>query len=561
MTRSLGIDAGTTLIRIAEIESHGKNRRLLGLYELSREEGVPVGQTLRNFFESSGLMGDRVGIGTGAQPLITRAFDFPFHQSKRVEAAVQAEFEDSLPFDISSHVLDIRPMGRTGKVYHFLGGLMAPDSLAELDRIGDDSGLILNAYFSDAEALAQLALNQSLPAAEHGSLYCVCDIGFATTKIALLQGENPKFLDRKSKRPFNGRVLETRMVGRGGRELIQWIRDKNMLSQEEALQWIIHRAEILTGDAGTAPAGTEISDEIKTALRPVVVELYQTLQSFKAKHGQMPAAVYLTGGLSGMRGLREFLTDELRTVFHPWPIFQGFDTTGVPLTMEKERAFAVALAIAHRWSYPAPGGWLNFKRMTAQKKMLSSIIATFAQPELRRISIGLAFAAVAAVGYNLASSFMLGRQAETVQTALEGEFRKLDRDLAKRAKNLGGSPELSQELFQQERKKRLAADAAKNGGPARNSRARSEIFLDVSEVLPVGVTLKEFVVSETAGQAPAFQSTYTPKEAPTPDQVSKSLEALKQSLQAKGYAEVALEIAKAAPNSLTLKAKWKGVPQ
>lgn len=560
MTRALGIDVGTSHIRIAEIESSGRKRRLLGMYELARDSQYSnAGQQLRAFFETSGLMADRIGLGTGAEPIMIRTFEFPFSNMRKVEGAIQAEFEDSLPFDISQHVLEIRPMGKSGKIHKFLGGLMPKSSLAELDKLTDESGILINSYYADVEAMAQLALNQNLPASNTDAPYAVCDLGHASTKIAFLKGGRPRFLNRKASEDHPSRILDVRTINRGGNELVNWIREKNVLSQEDALQWLVHRAEIRVLEEGAPPAlAGDISDEIKMALRPVVVELYQTIQSFKTKHGGMPLAVYVTGGLSGLKGIREFLSQELHVPFHSWPIFEGFETHNMPLTIERERTFAAAIAIAHRWSYTASEGWLNFKRMTSQKKFLTSFFASFARPELKHVAWGLGLSAAAAIIYNVSGSFLLSQQSTRVETDLVSELRKIDRDLGKNAPKIAKDPVRAQEIFDKAKKKKLAENTKTSDAPV--SRARSEVLLDISEALPSGSMLKRIGIV-SAGAGLAVESTYKVASAPSPEDIKRAQEGFTQNLSRRGYHEVTLQASTTDKTLLTLRTKWKGGQQ
>lgn len=556
MSRSIGLDVGATTIRVAEIESQGRSRRLVGLYEIARDPEQTPGAQVRQFFETSGVTADRIGMGTGAHPTILKSFEFPFSALKKVEPAVRGDFEDSLPVDITEHVLDVKPLGRTGKMFRFEAGLLPPRALQELDALGEESGVLINSYFSDLEALGQLALNQNLPASSTDAPYAVIDLGYSTTKVVFLRGGRPQFLNRKGKEVIPPRVLETRLILKGGRELLQWIEDKNGLRAEEATQWLVHRAEIQNDpEDGSTPQPNEISDSIKTALRPVIVELYQTLQSFRAQSGQPLFAVYLTGGLSGLRGLRDFLAAELRVPFHPWPIFEGFNVTGVPLTAERERAFAVALSIAHRWVSPATPGWLNFKRMTAQRKILTSLMASLARPELSPVLRGAALALAFAWIYNGVGSHFLGRQSETVETDLTGEFRKLDRDLARRAARFAEDPKMAVDAFRQEKQKRTRAEAAK--GTKVTSRARAEVFLDISQLLPAKAQLKELTMSESGGGTVRVESIYAPATLPSADDVKTTLAQLTPAFKARGYSQVSLDLVPGG-RALSLKATWKG---
>lgn len=559
MTRSLGIDIGTATIRVAEIETIGRKRRLIGLYEVARNADSSPGAQLKAFFEESRLTAERISMGTDSHLLILRNFEFPFNSLKRAEAAISAEFEDTLPLDMESLLLEVRPTGKNGKLHRFLGGVLPKASLASLDAIADESGVVVNSYFSDLEALGQLALNQNLPASTMDHPYAVCDFGYASTKIAFLKGGRPRFLNKKAKELIAPQIIDTRLIRRGASELTEWIRSKNVLSEDEARQWLIHRAEIRTGEEDGRGAG-DISDEIKRALRPLMVELYQTFQAHRSSEGGGPTAMYITGGLSGLKGFREFLTEELHINVHPWPVFEGFDTHTLPLTIEKERSFGAAIAVAHRWSYAATDGWLNFKRMTAQKKLLSSFLSSLTRPDLKPVLTGLGLGLAGVLIYTIVGSTLLGQQAARVSTDLQGEFRKLDKDMAKRAAKVVDDPVKSRQMFREEKKKRLANEAAK-GGQGPRAKARTEVLLDISELMPSGSTLKRLDVLEAPQAQLDVESWFEMKGDTSAEALKKTVATLSGPFAERGYAQVSLETSPNLKNTVVLKTHWKGGPQ
>jgi len=82
-----------------------------------------VSGLLREFFSAGGVASERIAVGLGTTPIIIRRFEYPFGDRTRVQAALRAEFEDTLPFEIGDHVIDYKITGRKAKNYLILAGL------------------------------------------------------------------------------------------------------------------------------------------------------------------------------------------------------------------------------------------------------------------------------------------------------------------------------------------------------------------------------------------------------------------------------------------------------
>ena len=563
MTRALGIDIGSFSIKIAEIEISSRSRELVGLYEIPRTEGDDAGLLLKDFIAKSEIKAERVAFGMGKAPVFVKKMELPFSDRKRLEPSVKAELEDSLPFEIADHVLDIKALGKRGRIFRYLVGICPKTSIEFFNKASDESGLVANGFHIDAEALGQLAVHQSLPAARDNVAYAVCDIGHDSTKVAILRGFLADPQDRKSKGSTEpGEIAELRTIGHGSNDLVNWIVDRKKLGLEEARQWLLHRAAIKTesSDSTQGALSDEMSDEIKVALRPIVVELYQTIQSFKGKSGgQSLEALYLTGGMSDISGLREFLSEELRLPVHRWPIFLGFSTERMPLSPEKERCFAVATSLAFRFAIRKPVGWLNFRRsVQANKKILTTTLQQFLVPELRPILIGIAASMTFAFVYSATSSYFIDLESKQLAKEVAGEFRRLDgqKYAGKSTDKFSQDSKRSRELFEGERKTR---NSVKRSETANNSgnKARSEIMLDVSQIVPETSMLKELTVDSSRPHL--FEATLVSDFSIG----TKELDALKASLttalQSRGYASIKLDRDMKSDKIVKVSGSWKGL--
>jgi len=556
MTRAIGIDLGHRSIKIAEVEIQGKERILVGLTELKITPEKDASALLRDFFAMGGVERERIAIGLGSSPVLTRTFEFPFQDKQRVGAVIRGAFEDSLPFELDSRTLDFKLVGRKGRNFVFLSGLCPDHVVNEANQICEAAGFIPNHFLLDTEAMGQLGLDQCLPFEAQSLPYVLCDFGYSSTKVAIVQGTRPQSFDKKAKpNPFGGELLEMRTLTRGSRDVIRDISEGQKTSIEEAEQWLIHRAEILNSEQGSEQnLSQEISDAVKTALRPIIVEIYQTFQSFRGKHGHSPSAMYITGGVTRLSGFREFLAHELRLQVKNWPIFVGFRTDQLPVGPEQERNFAVALSLAHRYSTPKPIGWLNFRKSSqANKKILTQFFGSLVTPEtlapLRAFGIALAFV----YAYSFVTQLFLGRQNAFLQKELASELRRLNPDLGKKADRLAEDPDRSRELFQQEKTK-----ASRKKVTANTVRARSELLLDMSRMLPPDSRLKEWTVTDGVTRL-EFQGIIEFKQALTATASQKTEADLRALATQRGYKQFEFKNIKG--QDFRVSAVWRGASE
>ncbi len=549
MTRAIGIDIGSRSIKIAEVEIERNVRNVVGLTQIPFSDASQISGHLKDFFSSAQSPGgERVAVGLGSSPILIRHFQYPFGDRHKVTAAIQADFEDSLPFDLTEHVLDFKLIGRKGRIHEFVAGLCPLSDVMRMQSYFEGARSSPHSLLVDCEAMGQLALDQCLPASRNPLPYALCDLGFSSTKLSIVQGARPQTFDKKAKADaFGAEILEMRVLGRGSRDVMEWLADMRKISLSEAEQWLAHRAEIKSEGSNEPSLSDELSDEIKNALKPVVVEIYQTLQAFRSHQGRNISTLYITGGMTKIKGLRDFLSQELRMPVNAWPLLVGFHTQNIPVSPEQEREFAVALALAHRYASPKPQGWLNFKRNSAgNRKVLSQFVTELRDPILRPALLGLSVAALCTYIYFFSTSFFLNQQGARLETELVSEFRRLNRDLSKTAERFVKDPVRAREFFEKEK-----AKLAKANSRSTRERARSDILIDLSLSLPTELVVKELSIEEAA-QALLVTSRVELKSPPK----AKWQEELNTLLKNKGYSD--LTWTKISQGRFQMKAKWKG---
>jgi Tfp pilus assembly PilM family ATPase len=552
MTRAIGIDIGTTKIKIAEI-SVGKLREVVGLYEIERKADLSISDLIKDFFSVNSIQGERIAVGIGATPVMIRQNSYAFSNIREIKSAIRSDLEDTLPFELDDYLIDEQLLWKRGKMRHYIVGLCPTDRADELNATFDAAGVIPNSYLLDTQALAHLALDQCLPAGLSGEIYAVIDIGFSSTKVAVLRGATPGGMKRKDTKAPNPEILELRVLNRGLKDLAKWISQKESISTEEALEWIRHRAEIINSDGSDDTTATmkEVSDHIKTALRPLLVEVYQTFQSVKGTEDALPSQVYLSGPMTLLKGFVPFVSHELRVESDVWDLFQGYNLSSLPaVNDEKLNSFGCALALAHRYSTLSNNGWLNFRRSSqAQKALITKGLKSLFNEETKSGWLTIAAVFAFALVYSGLGSWLAQKERTELSKGVAAEFRRMDPGLSTAGSRSATDLEKSTTLFEREQKARQKQLRSSS------TRMPTDILLDLSDSVPTGYRVSDFVVDKNRSDG-TFRASIEPLEN-TADVSLKDLKNLvEQKLNPKGYHRITLE--KSGGKKLLLRALWKG---
>jgi Tfp pilus assembly PilM family ATPase len=550
MSRALGIDIGSISIKVAEIETTTKGQEIIGLYEIVKTQDQTEAELLQNFLATTHVPTSRVQIGIGQCNSIVRKMQFPFKDAKRVRLAVQSELEDQLPFPLDNFVVDFRLNRRVGRMFEFIVGVCPMEQVEKINAMTTASGFQPAALLDDTQALAEFALAQKLPASDMDQPYAICDVGLRHSRIAIVKGRNAMTLYKeKGIDPFPAEIIELRKLERGSLEWVQYISDRRKVTLEEAKSWLIHRAEIQTSANDLQSIKQDLSDDVKSALRPWVVELYQTFQACRVAHGMIPTTLYLTGGMIDIAGMKEFLSHELRLGVSTWPIAIGFGTERYQPSESDNRGFASALALAASVCKKERGSWLNFKRSTnPNQKFLTETLLKLLNPINRRPVTFIASMLVGLWIYAGISQSLLAKRMDDSRDLLLAEIRKHDGGLANTAKSSGTLLSRS-ETRSLVGKIIQARTRQENKGPAPVGRAASEVLLDLSAVLPKGGLLRTLKIKDQMTATSVVAQIVGVTDQTESNRVT-------QALTAKGYSDIQ---AKVGAGGLDVEGRWTSV--
>lgn len=238
---SLGLDIGSSSIKLAELEKKGKKNILKRLSCLELPAGEPLGVSLLNFLKSQKLAGRQVNISLSGQSVVTRYLSWPRMTKPELKNTLQFEAKEYIPFPLEEVVLDcsiIKDNFENGKMLVVLAAIkktILQERLGLLEKGGLTPRIIdldcfclaniFNKSYFDLDtsmkektiALLNIgAMTTNMAIIDSGALRFSRDISFGAKNAALsgLASELTTSIDYYENQ--NGRPVEKLLVSGGG---------------------------------------------------------------------------------------------------------------------------------------------------------------------------------------------------------------------------------------------------------------------------------------------------------------------------------------------------------
>lgn len=308
MQKIIGLDIGSYSIKAVEIVNKYKSYEISNFYEnvipqideLSPDVMLPA--CMEQLFQENELKADRIVTAMPGQYISSRILPFNFSDPHKIEAAVFAEIEDAVPFNLDEMIVDHQILGQMAQKTVALVVMTKKAFLASflehLHRIDIDPKVV------DVDSLAFYNLCPYLEM-ESGKCYGLVDVGHEKTSVCLVQ---------------DGVLRMFRSINLGGRYITEFLARDLEVSFNEA-QRIKHRvSRMLTEQDQGSDLSSEdrtVADRITIASNAIVKELGRTLYAFKTWEKSPIERIYLSGGSSVIKNFDQYLTTNLEVeTFH-----------------------------------------------------------------------------------------------------------------------------------------------------------------------------------------------------------------------------------------------------
>ncbi|MBS2018990.1 MAG: pilus assembly protein PilM [Deltaproteobacteria bacterium] len=294
MSTWLGIDIGTTAVKVAAVRTGYRKAELVGLASVEVAQAGDVTAAISAAVKAAvgerGGVGDGIAIGLEGQRATVKTLGLPASAAKQIGEVLPFELESALPFDVEEAVFDYRLLSGTrekkGEELAVLVGVAKTvDVVARID-------LVKGAVAHEPERVGVGAfpianLLQYVPALGEGTV-AVVDLGTVSSDVLVMKGGEPVF---------------GRTVGLGTKGL-----------------------------PGTA---AKLARELRT-----------TIAAHRAAGGEAPGRLFLCGGGAYVSGAEAFLSSALEIPVEVLPA-PAFEAVGIaPESMQALARFSKALGLA-----------------------------------------------------------------------------------------------------------------------------------------------------------------------------------------------------------------------
>lgn len=301
MQKIIGLDIGSYSLKAVEIINNFKSYEITNFYEtvIPQIDEIPADVLLptcmEQLFQENNLKADRIVTAMPGQYISSRVLPFNFSDPRKIEAAVLAEIEDAVPFNMEDMILDHQILGNQDGKTIALAVMTRKNFLASfldhLQRIKIDPKLV------EVDSLAFYNLVPYLDV-DPDTCYGLIDIGHEKTSVCIVQ---------------NGVLRMFRSINLGGRYMTEFLARDLEVDFNEA-QRVKHEVSrvLCDADQGSDLSGDQrlIAERMTLAANAIVKELGRTLYAFKTWEKSPVSRLYLSGGTSRIKNLGAYFADQ-----------------------------------------------------------------------------------------------------------------------------------------------------------------------------------------------------------------------------------------------------------
>lgn len=337
----LGIDIGTSSIKICELGSTLKGFSVVNCYE----KGLPlsgagdsrkeiVTQALRELKEEYSLGGETVVSSIPGQLAALKSLFVPFRDRGKINQIIKFELEPHIPYPIDDVIVDFHITSSSPKGSHIMAWAIPKKVIKEhlslLEAVNWESATL------DLDYLAIVNLFLRVHASpKEKERYALIEIGASKTSIIILEQKNLMF---------------ARNIIKGGNFFTELISKNLNLSLNDA-------EEIkLRGDATIEPS-------LLQGFTLLQKEIEITFQSFYTIFGrELPVGeIYFTGGGARLKGLLDFFSNALNIKTSLFEPSSHLTYKKPPQSNEAPAPLAVSAGLALRGLNSSPLG-INLRK-------------------------------------------------------------------------------------------------------------------------------------------------------------------------------------------------------
>lgn len=313
--KSVGIDIGSSSIKIVEVQSTSKGFSVSHFFEhvLSTVPGtdqeLEVIEYLRDL-TSKYDEGTRFIVGLRQDRVAIRNKFFPFNDRIKIAKSLAFELEEDLPFSSDNAIFDAKIIRTVGGGAEVLACAAPKNHIQNCIQRAQDSGFEPFLVSAEGTAFANVfeRWNEAPPAQAASApvfdemekpirhIQLILNLGHTRTIVSAFEGHS---------------LIGVRSVLWGGKNIADAISKKYEIPYVEALKELQTKAFILTNKQGATFDQVTFSETIGKSVREMARDLQLSILEFKSEFNAQIDSISLTGGTSQIQNLGPFLTQIL----------------------------------------------------------------------------------------------------------------------------------------------------------------------------------------------------------------------------------------------------------
>lgn len=315
--KSLGIDIGSSSIKIVEMQSTNKGFQISHFYEHNlniapgADQELEIIEFLRDFVTQYDPSQTRFILGLRQDRVAIRNKFFPFNDRIKIAKSLAFELEEDLPFSSDNAIFDAKIIRTLGGGAEVLACAAPKAHVQNAINRAQDAGIDPYIISSEGTAFANLfeKWNEpppAIPAPAIGlgdedlrpvrQVNVILNMGHARTLVSAFEGNS---------------LIGVRSILWGGKNIAEAIAKKYEIPFLDAIKELKTKGFILTNKQGATFDQVTFSDTIAKSVREMARDLHLSLLELKSEFNAQITSIGLTGGTSQIQNLGPFLTQLL----------------------------------------------------------------------------------------------------------------------------------------------------------------------------------------------------------------------------------------------------------
>lgn len=329
---SVGLDIGTSYIKLAVLQVQGKEKVLKKIVKLPIDPEKDLSSAISSLIKSEGINERYVNISLSGPSVIMRYITFPSMTPEELKSTMQFEAKEYIPFSLEEVNLDCSILKDKIQDNKMLVLLVAVKKSIIQERLSllEKAGLIPRLIDVDCLCLAnafnnsyQAMITKDQPQGAKQEVVGLLNIGSRFTNMAIIE---------------NGVLKFSRDISFGGSDITKRLLD---ISQDYT------QAEMLKTESSKSQ---EVLNRIEQAINSLSSEVRLSIDYYENQSGLAIDKIFLSGGSSILANITDVLTHLLGIQVDSYNFFANI-TLDPALDQDKLKdgnSYAVSLGLALR---------------------------------------------------------------------------------------------------------------------------------------------------------------------------------------------------------------------